>query len=349
VEKVPERFVDFAAMAATLANRAPGKIAPSPRNKPALIWIVSILALPVAWMILGGLNSHEKSVDDSTPSRHSAVSPSEPITPPPTTLNKPRKIYAMNAGGRIESNHQRTVNNLGNILASHVLTAGNRRNLDIKLYERFSNIRSAFERKDYAGTLQALDDMLAAEEVSSPEPEQILFRALLFKKLKRDREMKGELSKFASTNITSVTPKPALLARLNARLLLLEGLSCFEQGEALVSEVLAIVLSRPEEWQEGTAEKLYHQRARMRVLAGNFAGALADEKLALALPLKYTMAGQSQKFHGDSDAQARQCQINTIVIQWELLEQEFQQYADYLEAEGSPEPLPDLRKLKDEE
>jgi hypothetical protein len=38
-----------------------------------------------------------------------------------------------------------------------------------------------------------------------------------------------------------------------------------------------------------------------------------------------------------------------MVMQWELLEQEFPDYAGYLASIGSPEPKPDRRDLRDED
>lgn len=257
----------------------------------------------------------------------------------------------MNAGGQFESNRQKILNNLGSILVTEAQAKAAREkpNYDISAYQRSSNIKKAFERKDYSATLEALDVRLAAEGVSSPEPEVILFRALLFKKLGREEEMQREISKVSGKGVKSTALKTTPPAKLNARMLLWEALGCYEEGETLASEVIKSVTAHPAEWKVGTAEDFYQKRARMRVLAGDFAGALADENSALALPLQYSQASLSQKTLGETDAQARQSKLNTVVFQWELLEQEFPQYADYLAARGSPEPLPDLRNLKDDD
>ena len=94
----------------------------------------------------------------------------------------------------------------------------------------------------------------------------------------------------------------------------------------------------------------------MLVLNGNFAAALADEKSAIALPLPCTTAGTMLKSLHFTEAQARQSHLNTMVMQWELLEQEFPGYADYfvenakfLEMTGSSQPQPDRRNLRDVE
>lgn len=86
---------------------------------------------------------------------------------------------------------------------------------------------------------------------------------------------------------------------------------------------------------------LHRDRARARILQGNMAGALEDERAALALPPGSTASGRPE-----SAEEAQQLHLNTIVMEWELLEQEFTAYADYLEASGSPEPKPDHRNLR---
>lgn len=68
------------------------------------------------------------------------------------------------------------------------------------------------------------------------------------------------------------------------------------------------------------------------------AGALADEKSALALPLDPLIPNLSEEA-------ARQLHRNTNVRQWGVLEQEFPAYAEYLRKHGSPEPQLDTRHL----
>ena len=85
----------------------------------------------------------------------------------------------------------------------------------------------------------------------------------------------------------------------------------------------------------------------MLILSGDYAAALADEKSAIALPLSNTGPDVSQRVRNQTEAQARQSHLNTMVMQWELLEQEFPEYAAYLESKGSPEPQPDRRDLRD--
>jgi hypothetical protein len=80
---------------------------------------------------------------------------------------------------------------------------------------------------------------------------------------------------------------------------------------------------------------LYNQRARFRIILDNFKGALADEREALNLPPQKYMSSRL------SEKQSYQTHLNTIVSKWEMLEQEFPAYADYLEANGWPEPKPD--------
>jgi hypothetical protein len=86
---------------------------------------------------------------------------------------------------------------------------------------------------------------------------------------------------------------------------------------------------------------LHRDRARARILQSDMAGALADERGALALPPGIAANGRPE-----TAEEAQQLHLNTIVMEWELLEQEFPKYADYLEANGWPEPKPDKRNLK---
>jgi hypothetical protein len=74
---------------------------------------------------------------------------------------------------------------------------------------------------------------------------------------------------------------------------------------------------------------------------GDMAGALADELAALALPPGISAGGRPE-----SAEEAQQLHLNTIVMEWELLEQELPAYAEYLEANGNPEPKPDHRNLR---
>ena len=124
------------------------------------------------------------------------------------------------------------------------------------------------------------------------------------------------------------------MAELNAELILLESLEWFSSGESLVSAVLKIV---PDTVKTSDIITLYNQRARFRILGENHAGALADERAALALPpMQYPGVRRSE-------TEAAQIHLNTIVMQWELLEQEFPAYDSYLQASGRPEPKPDHR------
>ena len=130
------------------------------------------------------------------------------------------------------------------------------------------------------------------------------------------------------------------MAELNAELTLLESLGWFSAGENLVSAIIKIV---PDTMKTSDMVTLYNQRARFRILGENHAGALADERAALALPpMQYPGVRRSE-------TEAGQIHLNTIVMQWELLEQEFPAYDFYLEGNGSPEPKPDHRKYRTED
>jgi hypothetical protein len=192
-----------------------------------------------------------------------------------------------------------------------------------------------------------LDALHAANGVTSPEPEAVLFRCLLLNKLGRAEEAEQELVALNSRPTETVADHGDFMQRLSARLVLWEALGGYEQGAKLVSETISMVLSDPDSWEAGTLEQLYQYRARMLILFGDFAGALADEKFAIGLPLPRITAGTMIKNLNHTEAQARQSHLNTMVMHWELLEQEFPEYADYLTSIGSPEPQPDWRDLRD--
>jgi hypothetical protein len=63
---------------------------------------------------------------------------------------------------------------------------------------------------------------------------------------------------------------------------------------------------------------------------------LADERAALELPPEGPTNNPTLK------KQTYQRHLNTIVRNWELLEQEFPTYAAYLAANGYPDPMPDF-------
>jgi hypothetical protein len=154
-----------------------------------------------------------------------------------------------------------------------------------------------------------------------------------------------DLAKFSREKPSAAAAGDTALAM---RLLLLEALEL--HGEAQEHATEAIEAARPTLIRAGSQArredvlsvvKLYNVRARARILQGDMAGALADERAALELP-----PGFYESLSAETAEESLQVHLNTIVMEWELLEQEFPAYADYLEANGWPEPKPDKRNLK---
>jgi hypothetical protein len=154
----------------------------------------------------------------------------------------------------------------------------------------------------------------------------ILTRALVLKRLERMEEVEALMSRI------DTSPESGSMEELKIQLTLLEALEWFAQGEQLVSHVIAVVPAATPTRERVT---LYNLRARFRILTGNHAGALADELAALELAPSDDYPASSSR------EEVQQIHLNTIVGQWEMLEQEFPEYAAYLEQKGWPEPQPD--------
>lgn len=173
----------------------------------------------------------------------------------------------------------------------------------------------------------------------------LLFKALLYKQLGRDGEIAGVLKDFQ--NLPRIEPGVFLGGKtaMSMQVTLLEALELPEEAEKLASAAIETARSKLSEQPLGkdilALVLLYRDRARSRILQGDMAGALADERTALELPplvdlsVVVTSAEEAQQIH-----------LNTIIREWEMLEQEFPAYADYLEANGWPEPKPDRRNLR---
>lgn len=253
----------------------------------------------------------------------------------------------VDARGRFESLRDKIINQLGVVISPRPTGKKAPLRLDPTAYARSSEVIRSFKTRDYAACLEALDTMHTVDGISTPEPEAVLFRSLILSKLGRNDPMEQELVK-----LDHLGPEPAAddgesMERLRTRLVLWEALGGYDEGARQATKNLSIVLGNPTGWKAGTLEQLYQMRTRMLVLSGDYAAALADEKSALALPLSSTRAGASQAALRDTEAQARQSHLNTMIMQWELSEQEFPEYAAYLESIGSPEPQSDRRDLRD--
>ena len=220
---------------------------------------------------------------------------------------------------------------------------------DLAEYSRQADIRTAYQKRDYSTCLALLDERLKTYPDLRNNPACTLFRALLLKLLDRTHDVELELSRANVEPGTVRTLNDLRRCQVNQRIILWEALGCYRQAEEFLSKIIPPVVRSLTDSHSGqgslVVQDLYNQRARMRILGGDFAGALADEKAALALPPEpFELFGREP-----TPAQLQQSLLNTIVKDWGLLEEEFPAYAAYLEANGSPEPKRDSRNLYDDE
>lgn len=197
-------------------------------------------------------------------------------------------------------------------------------------------IHNAYETRDYAKCLELLISRSESAAGFSREACFLLVKALTLKNLESYEESEEAIRQAHEKSIGDPSRGERFISELAVRLTLLEGLGEYGQAEALATEALALA-GDSAAFDTTQLVGLYNLRARFRILLGNHAGALADELEALDLP-PTQYPGISQ-----SDAETYQIHLNSIVMQWELLEQELPAYASHLEANGWPEPKPDHR------
>ncbi|MEY3895673.1 MAG: hypothetical protein RLZZ214_1192 [Verrucomicrobiota bacterium] len=364
-DKVAERFVDFRTMASALRSEpSPGEpvFSPTrPSREPALtrpkiadlvLSLVLVGCVGGCWLVTRA--KPDLRPEPLAPSAANAPAVSAPVitprpadAPPPTEVPAKRKFKMVDARGRFESLRDKIIIQLGVVISPRSTGKKTPLRLDPTAYARSSDVIRSFKTRDYSACLEALDTMHTADGISTPEPEAVLFRSLLLNKLGRNDEAEQELVKLDHLATEPSADDGESMERLRTRLVLWEALGGYDEGARQATKTLSIVLGNPTGWKAGTLEQVYQMRARMLVLSGDYAAALADEKSALALPLSSTRSGTSRAVLHDTEAQARQSHLNTMVMQWELLEQEFPEYAAYLESNGSPEPQPDRRDLRD--
>jgi tetratricopeptide (TPR) repeat protein len=203
--------------------------------------------------------------------------------------------------------------------------------LDLGEHGNIRAIFSAYESRDYEKCLGLLDKRMASHPGLERSQSFLLTRALVLQRLERMKEVESLMSR------VDTSPESGSMEDLKIQATLMEALEWFSQGEQLLSSVMAAV---PASTPTRDLVTLYNLRARFHILRGNHAEALSDERAALQLPPNDDYPPSLSK------DEVQQLHLNTIVMEWELLEQEFPAYADYLEANGWPEPKPDHRNLR---
>jgi serine/threonine protein kinase len=334
-EKPTERFVDFTSMAQALRasntkDHWPGGSSSGnkPRKKSILLWISAAIVM----LVMGKgikvffLKPTEETVTVTPPP--AALSPPTPAAVTEKTesaKSSPRPIKIVDMRGYFPSNREKVLAILPFVLSSNSKTS---RNLDFNATSERLSLVKAYESRDYDKCLALLEKRISAEESMGNSRAVILLKALILKHLGRDDEMKNLLEDI-EISIPSMSTH-----QLSQEVTLLEALERFDYAEKLTSGAIQAALSSTDTSDKVT---LYSMRARFRIILNHYEAALADEREALKLPPhKYNDSHLSEK-------EEYQTHLNTIVRKWEMLEQEFPAYADYLEANGSPEPMPDHR------
>lgn len=332
-EKVAERFVDFAAMAAAIADASPPARAgrtssPLPtasarKMRGLLPWLGAAALLAVILRITAN--------HPPPPSTVTAESPS-----PPPSRRTPKIV---DAGGNFTSVRERVISAIP--AAISVNSPDNQLSLDLTDYAKKAAILEAYENREYPECLSLLDARMESYPDLKRKPLCLRLKALLLKQLRREDEIDGLLSAISSSDSTSEAPDET-----RHHLALLEALERYDDAEKFVTGVLQVNLAPPRTSKGSVSDtlklvELYNQRARVRILSGDHAGALADEHAALKLP----PGSYPPQVRGMTTDKIQQAHLNTVVMQWELLEQELPAYAEYLDSKGWPEPKPDHRNL----
>jgi serine/threonine protein kinase len=351
-EKVAERYVDFRTMAAAVA--ATGAVAPPPlpapppalppstRSRPssapkmaAVFGILIVMAVVIYAVTRPG-----PVPSSGTPSRQEAPSSDEPSAPSPAA----RKPKIVDARGTFQSVRERVIKVIPAAIST--VTSGGGPQLDLGDYADRSAILKAYQARDYSTCLNLLDARTERQPDLLSNPLCLLLKALLLKHLDRTGDLRSVLADFSQLIATDRVEWPG--GSHTMALPFMEALGLHKEAEALVTSAIAAAHADPARTGSQARRQeiddtvlLYRDRARTRILQGNMAGALADEREALALP-----PGINAGAGSEHPEEARQLHLNTIVMEWELLEQEFPEYDAYLAANGSPEPQPDHRNLK---
>lgn len=350
-EKVGERYVDFRTMATAVVAAGAPVMPPQPPAMPASTTILperksklplasaALLVIAIAGVILANRSGSKQ------PPTAPATSPiaAAPSAPNATSGRKPKIV---DARGDFKSLRERVIEVIP--AAITVAPADDEPRLDLGDYGDRSAILKSYQARDYSRCLDLLNARINNKPPLLKNPLCILFRAVLFKQLNRESEEQAALKHFRQLTSDHGNAPKSDNNDLGMLLTLLEALDQHREAEAHASA--AIEAARAELSRDGPQARredvcavmmLYRDRARTRILQGDMAGALADEEAALKLP-----SGMNPGGSVETAEEAQQIHLNTIVMEWELLEQEFPAYADYLEANGSPEPKPVHRDLR---
>ena len=347
-DKVGERFVDFRAMAEVVAaagsprgaaSPPPIPARPAPQSKRTLtlpLVLAALLVIVFVVVIFANLGG-------SNPPPTTPPVASDPSTPAATSGRKPKIIDSQ---GYFKSLRERVIEVIPAAISAPPTSDGPR--YDLSNFRNQSAILKTYQSRDYAACLVLLNDRIKDQPSLLKNPLSLLFKALLYKQLRAESDMQDVLRDLAKLPREEPSAAAAGNTALAMRLTLLEALELHGETQSCATEAIeaarAPLLRSGLQARRGdvlSVVKLYNVRARARILQGDMAGALADERAALELP-----PGFYESLSAETAEESLQVHLNTIVMEWERLEQEFPAYAEYLETNGNPEPKPDHRNLK---
>ena len=335
-EKPSERYLHFQAMADALTdvagpNALNNRLSNTTKNRfttYALSIATVVFVLLTSVVVYQHHFSQTAAEGEKQNKQHSA---SDQQTVIPEKVNdsvapKPRTPRFIDMRGHFRSSRERVIAVLPYALATPRYTSDQ---LDQAFAARLEvkAISQAYVSRDYEKCLQLIEKRIVGNPEFCENTCFTLLKALVLKHLNQSQELEN-LMKIIETRPAIIDP-----SAIHAVVTFLEPLGYITYAERLINNTMNDLAK-----DSKTSERieLYHQRARCRILSGNHAGALADERAALELPPEGPTNNPTLK------KQTYQRHLNTIVRNWELLEQEFPTYAAYLAANGYPDPMPDF-------
>lgn len=335
-EKPSERYLHFQAMADALTDVA-GPNALNHRLPNTTKNRFTTYALSIATVVFVLLTSvvvyqhHFSQTAAEGEKQNKQHSASDQQTVIPEKVNdsvapKPRTPRFIDMRGHFRSSRERVIAVLPYALATPRYTSDQ---LDQAFAARLEvkAISQAYVSRDYEKCLQLIEKRIVGNPEFCENTCFTLLKALVLKHLNQSQELEN-LMKIIETRPAIIDP-----SAIHAVVTFLESLGYITYAERLINNTMNDL---PKDAKTSERIELYHQRARCRILSGNHAGALADERAALELPPEGPTNNPTLK------KQTYQRHLNTIVKDWELLEQEFPTYAAYLAANGYPDPMPDF-------
>lgn len=335
-EKPSERYLDFRAMAEAMSDipalkSSDHRLSISKKNRyTKYACLIAAFVLVLFTCIFTYQHYFSQTVTDDAkqkkpdfvPDQISAVS--QQSNDPDST--EPRTPRFMDMRGHFRSIRERVIAVLPYALATPRYSP-HRMDLAFEARLEVKAIANAYESRDYEKCLQLIEKRISGNPEFCENTCFMLLHALVLKHLNQSEALDNQMKKIESRQVIIDS------SAMNAVVTFLEALGNITCAEQWINITLKDL---PNDAKTSEKIDLYHLRARCRILAGNFEGSLADERTALDLPPEGDAQTPIQK------KKTYQRHLNTIVKDWELLEQEYPAYASYLQANGYPDPAPDF-------